>query len=167
MKFFNRFDKNALFILLEGIAFTMVVYLYNPYIQLFAKRMGAGDLHIALINSLPPLVAILVLIPCGFLIERLNRKKITTMFLIFLNSLFYAAIAFVPFMPDKLKVLVYVILIGLMNMPGSLYQTTWQPFSPMWRFGGREGRVPGWARPTKVWARNLYLNTSEYLSPNF
>lgn len=128
MKLFSKFDRNALFIIFEGIAFTMVLNLYNPFIQIFAKRMGANDLHIALINSLPPLVAIFVLIPCGFLIERINRKKQTTLFLIFLNSLFYAGIAFVPFIPGQVKVLLYVILIGLMNMPGSLYQTTWQSF---------------------------------------
>lgn len=128
MKFFDKFDKNALFIIFEGIAFTMIFNLYNPFVQLFAKRMGADDIHIALINSLPPLVAIFVLIPCGIFIERINRKKQTTMFLIFLNSLFYAAIAFVPFIPNQLKVIIYVMLIGLMNMPGSLYQTTWQSF---------------------------------------
>lgn len=128
MKSFKKYDRNALFIIFEGMAFTMVLNLYNPFIQMFAKRMGAKDIHIALLNALPPLVAIFVLIPCGILIERLNRKKQTTVFLIFLNSLFYAAIAFVPFIPSQVKVLIYVLLIGLMNLPGSLYVTTWQSF---------------------------------------
>lgn len=141
MRFFDRYDKNALFIIFEGIAFTAVLNLYNPFVQMFAKRMGANDLHIALINSLPPLVAIFVLIPCGFLIERINRKKQTTMLLIFLNSLFYAGIAFVPFIPDRLKVLIYVVLIGLMNMPGSLYQTTWQSFFADTFSGSQANRV--------------------------
>lgn len=128
MKLLNKYDRNALFIIFEGIAFTMVLNLYNPFIQMFAKRMGAGDIHIALLSALPPLVAIFVLIPCGILIERINKKKQTTIFLIFLNSLFYAVIAFVPFIPHQAKVLVYILLISLMNLPGSLYITTWQSF---------------------------------------
>jgi len=95
---------------------------------MFAKRMGAGDVHIALLNAVPPLVAIFVLIPFGILIERINRKKQTVLLLLFINSLFYAAIAFVPVIPHQAKVLAYVALIGLMNCPGSLYLTTWQSY---------------------------------------
>lgn len=128
MTLFKKYDKNALFIILEGIAFTMVFNLYNPFIQMFGKRMGAEDIHIAMLNAMPPLIAIFVLIPCGILIERINKKKQTAIFLIFLNSLFYAAIAFVPFLSNQVKVLLYILLIGLMNLPGSLYITTWQSF---------------------------------------
>lgn len=121
-------DTRPLFIVLEGIAFTVVLNIYNPFVQMFAKRMGANDFDIALINSLPPLVAIFVLIPCSILIERINKKKKTTSLMILINSLFYAAIAFVPFIPDRAKVILYIVLIGLMNWPGSLYITTWQSF---------------------------------------
>lgn len=141
MKLLNKYDRNALFIILEGIAFTMVFNLYNPFVQMFAKRMGAEDIHIALINALPPLVAIFILIPCGILIERINKKKQTTIFLIFLNSLFYAAIIFVPFIPNQVKVIIYILLIGLMNMPGSLYLTTWQSFYADTFSGSQANRV--------------------------
>lgn len=128
MRFFKNRDKGAMFLILEGIAFTMVVNLYNPFIQMFAKRMGAGNFYIALLSAAPPLVAIFVLIPFGILIERINRKKRTVLVLLFINSLFYAAITFVPVIPHQAKVLAYVILIGLMNCPGSLYLTTWQSY---------------------------------------
>ena len=141
MKLLNKFDRNALFIILEGIAFTMIFNLYNPFIQMFGKRLGAEDIHIALLNAAPPLVAIFVLIPCGILIERINSKKKTTIFLIFMNSLFYAAIAFVPFIPDRAKVVIYVLFIGLMNMPGSLYITTWQSFFADTFSGSQANRV--------------------------
>jgi MFS family permease len=106
----------------------IILNLFNPFIQMFAKRMGAQDIHIALLNSLPPLVAIFVLIPCSILLDRINNKKFVTGLMILLNSLFYVAIAFVPFIPDNIKVIVYVLLIGLMNWPGSLSVTTWQSF---------------------------------------
>ncbi|NJD04050.1 MAG: MFS transporter [Ruminiclostridium sp.] len=128
--FFNKmnFDNKALFIIFEGIAYTIVLNIYNPFILMFAKRMGAGDFHIALLNSIPPLIAVFVLIPCSILIEKANRKKRTTSLMIFLNSIFYAVIAFVPFIPGQAKVMVYILLIGFMNWPGSLYVSTWQSF---------------------------------------
>lgn len=128
MKLFDRIERNALFIILEGIAFIAAFNLYNPYVQMFAKRMGAHDLHVGLINSIPPLVAIFVLIPFSILIERAGNKKYVTGLMIFINSLFYAVIAWVPFLPDQVKIWVYILLIGLMNWPGSLYTTTWQSF---------------------------------------
>ena len=127
-KIINNIDKNSLFVILEGIVFTTALNLYNPFIQMFAKRMGAGDIHVALLNSMPPLMAILVLVPCGIFIDRLEDKKRATCILILLNGVFYLLIASVPFFPDTYRVVLYVVLIGLMNWPGSLYGTTWQSF---------------------------------------
>lgn len=128
MKLFRNRDTAAFFLILEGIVYTMVFNLYNPFIQMFAKRMGGTDLHTALLNAVPPLVAIFALIPFGILIERINKKKKTVMILLLIASFFYAAISFVPGIPHEGKVLIYVILIGLMNGPGALYLTTWQSY---------------------------------------
>ncbi len=128
MRFFKNRSSGAMFLIMEGIVFTMIVNLYNPFIQMFAKRMGAGNIHIALLNAMPQLVAVFVLIPFGILIERANRKKRTVLILLLINSLFYAAIAFVPAIPHQGKVMAYVILIGLMNWPGALYLATWQSY---------------------------------------
>lgn len=127
MKLFRNRDT-AMFLILEGIVYTMVINLYNPFVQMFGKRMGGNDFHTALLNAIPPLVAIFVLIPFGIIIERINRKKQTVIVLLAVLSIFYAAIAFVPFIPHQVKVLIYVALIGLMNFPGSLYLATWQSF---------------------------------------
>lgn len=128
MRLFKNRDLAAMFLILEGIVFAMIVNLYNPFIQMFAKRMGGADIHTALLNAAPPLVAIFVLIPCGILIERINRKKQTVILLLGIVSVFYAAIALVPALPHEIKVMAYVVLIGLMNWPGALYITTWQSY---------------------------------------
>ncbi len=127
MRLFRNKDT-AVFLILEGIVYTMVINLYNPFVQMFEKRMGGNDFHTALLNAIPPLVAIFVLIPFGIIIERINRKKQTVLVLLAVLSIFYAAVAFVPLIPHQIKVLVYVALIGLMNFPGSLYLTTWQSY---------------------------------------
>ena len=128
MKLFRNRDTAAMFLILEGIVYTIVFNLYNPFIQMFAKRMGGTDLHTALLNAVPPLVAIFALIPFGILIERINKKKKTVMILLAIVSLFQAVIAFVPNIPNEGKVMIYVVLIGLMNGPGALYLTTWQSY---------------------------------------
>ncbi len=128
MKRLRNRDLAAMFIILEGIVYTTVFNLYNPFIQMFAKRMGGNDLHTALLNAAPPLVAIFILIPFGMLIERINKKKRTILVLLSIVSVFYVAISLVPQIPHESKVFVYVILIGFMNAPGSLYLTTWQSY---------------------------------------
>lgn len=124
----RRKNPGFVYLILESVVFTGVVYLYYPFIQMFAKRMGADDIYIALLNAVPPLVAILVLIPCSMLIERINCKKRTILVLLFINSLFYIIIAFVPTIPHQIRVVSYVVLIGLMNWPGALYNSTMQSF---------------------------------------
>jgi hypothetical protein len=64
MRLFKNRNSRAMFLILEGIVYTMVLNLYNPFIQMFAKRMGAQNIHIALLNAIPPLVAVFILIPC-------------------------------------------------------------------------------------------------------
>lgn len=128
MKTAGNFSKPAMFLILEGIAYTTVFNLYNPFIQMFAMRMGGNDLHTALLNAIPPLVAIFTLIPLGILIERINRKKQTVLLLILLMSGFFAAISFIPVLPQSSRVMVYVMTIGLLNLPGALYLTTWQSY---------------------------------------
>ncbi len=128
MKRLRNRDLAAMFLILEGIVYTTVFNLYQPFIQMFAKRMGGNDMHTALLNAAPPLVAIFVLIPCGMLIERINKKKQTILVLLSIVSIFYAAISLVPEIAHESKVIIYVILIGFMNAPGSLYLTTWQSY---------------------------------------
>ena len=128
MKLFRNKDAAAMFLIMEGIVYTMIINLTVPFTQMFAKRMGGSDLHTALLNAVPPLVAIFTLIPCGMLIERINKKKQTVLYLLCIVSVFYAAIAFVPMIPHEGKVLAFVVLIGLMNWPGALYLTTWQSY---------------------------------------
>lgn len=128
MQFFRNKNTGAMALILEGIVFAMIFNLYNPFIQMFAKRMGGSDMHTALLNAVPQLVAVFVLVPCSVLIERINKKKQTVMVLLSIVSIFYATIAFVPVIPHEGKVLAFVILIGLMNWPGALYLTTWQSY---------------------------------------
>lgn len=139
MKF--NMERNAVLVILEGVAAAVVLNLYNPFVQIFAKRLGASDIHVALLNSLPQLVAIAVLLPCSFVIERVRDKKFAACIMILFLSVFYGLIAFVPLMPAGLRVNIFVLLIGLMNWPGSLYVSTWQSFFSYTFSGDSAARV--------------------------
>ena len=121
-------NKNATLFILEGLAMATALNMLGPFIQKFTERIGGNDWHIAMINSLPPLAAILFLIPCGMIINRIhNRKRVATFLLVF-NSLFFIVMMIVPGLPANIKATVFVVVVGLMNWPQSLYLTTWQAF---------------------------------------
>ena len=121
-------NKNAMLFILEGLAMATAGNMLSPFIQKFTERIGGNDWHIAMINSLPPLVAIIFLIPCGILINRIHNKKLVATFLLVFNSLFFIAMMVVPGLPLGIRATFFVVIVGLMNWPQSLYLTTWQSF---------------------------------------
>ncbi|MEI6132662.1 MAG: MFS transporter [Bacillota bacterium] len=121
-------NKNAMLFILEGLAMATAGNMLAPFIQKFTERIGGNDWHIAMINSLPPLVAIIFLIPCGFIINKIHNKKLVATALLVFNSLFFIAMMIAPGLPISFRATFFVIIVGLMNWPQSLYLTTWQAF---------------------------------------
>lgn len=112
--------------IINGISAIIAFSLVNPYFAKFAQRIGATDYQIAYLNSLPALVSIFALIPGAFLIERLRSKKNTTTFILFSFKIFYLFLAFVPLLDNNIQPVVFVLLVGLMNFPGSIYNMSYQ-----------------------------------------
>lgn len=114
--------------ILNGIFLACSMSLVKPYYSKFAIRLGASDYEVALISSLPALVAVLTLIPGTILMNQSCNKQRLTGYITLSQKLFYAMFAIIPFLPLKSPSLVFVCLIGLMNFPGSLaiagYQST-------------------------------------------
>lgn len=104
----------------NGIAAVIAMNLVNPYFVKFAKRIGAGDYHIAYISSLPALMAVFALIPGAILMGRFKDKKRITGSIMFSHKLFYLLIAAVPFFPQVYQPWLFVVLVGIMNFPGSV-----------------------------------------------
>lgn len=120
--------KNVFYIALDGVAAIAAFNIFQPFVQMFGKHLGASDFQIALINSLPALASIFVLIPGAYFIESARSKKSITIKLVFMTSLFYVLISLVPFIDSNVKSWIYVILIGLMSVPSSIFNTSWQSF---------------------------------------
>lgn len=116
----NNTSSNKKTNIYNGIFLACSMTLVNPYFSKFAIRLGASDYEVALISSLPALVAIFTLIPGALLINSATNKQTLTGFITLFQKIFYLFFAILPFLPITNLALCFVILVGLMNLPGSL-----------------------------------------------
>lgn len=106
--------------IVNGILATVALNLVNPYFAKFAERLGATDYEIAYLTSLPHFVSIFAFIPGAILIESYKDKKKITGSIMTIHKLFYILLACVPFFKGVNQATLFVMLIGLMNLPGSI-----------------------------------------------
>jgi MFS family permease len=124
----NRIDTNILVFIKYGLLYDLMLNLYKPFSAKFLTRLGGNEFHISLLNSLPGLVAIFVLLPGAVWVSRRSDKKKITAALFGVSRLFLLIISFAPFLPAHVRPLALVLLIGLMNLPDSVSQTSMQSF---------------------------------------
>lgn len=122
----NTINHNIKTNIIYGISSILALSIVNPYFAKFAERLGATDYHIAYLSSLPAFVSIFSQIPGAILIEGVRNKQKTTAIIMLINKCFYLLIALVPFVNRKFQPSLFVILVGLMNFPGSIYITGYQ-----------------------------------------
>lgn len=113
----------------NGIASTIVLNGSTNYFPLFAIGvLGASNYQVSLINSLPQFVGMFAVIICSALMGRLKEKKKFTALSIFFTRLFVFLMFFVMYVPKIDKSWIFVLLVGLMNFPGSFANLSWQAF---------------------------------------
>lgn len=143
-------QRNLRFNEYNGIAFTLGFNLFNPFLGIFALRLGAPDSYVALLSSLPAVTAVLAMIPSARLVDRFPRKKWLTAWFILVNRIFYLIAAVVPWLFPHHAALALVITVGLMNIPGAITTVAWQSFiAPV---------VPGSRRNQAFARRNLLMS---------
>jgi len=125
-KHINKYPTNIKANIGMGIASAITLNLVNPYFAKFALRLGASDYHIANLSSLPALVGVLTLIPGAMLIDYAKNKQNITSKIMLAHKIFYLIIALVPFIAKQYQASIFVLLVGLMNFPFSVYNTGYQ-----------------------------------------
>lgn len=103
--------------MINGIFLALAVNLTKPYNAKFALRLGGSDYHVAMISSLPAIVAALSLIPLSIWIERAANQQKRTAALMFTHKLFYLVMALIPFLQGIDQAAMFVLCVGLMNLP--------------------------------------------------
>ncbi len=116
----KHFKYNIKMNVLNGIFSIAAVNLVANYYPKFAERLGAGDFLIGLLSSLPSAICIFTLIPGAIFIDNFSNKKFIIGIIMLIQKLFYLLIALVPILPAEIRALVFVLLVGIMNLPGSI-----------------------------------------------
>ena len=68
-------NRILLLFTLEGMLITLVNNLVGNNNNIFATRLGANDLQLSLLTTIPQLVGLIVLIPGGILTDRMKNKR--------------------------------------------------------------------------------------------
>lgn len=122
----KRLDHNIKINNLSGMAQSFAANMFQPFIGIFAIKLGASNGQVALLSSLPALVSVIAGLPGALLIRKSDSKKHITSLLTILNRVFYFFVALVPMLPEAYRPLGLVLLIGLMNLPGAASLVAWQ-----------------------------------------
>ncbi len=96
------------------------------YAATFLKALGGTDLHFAMLNALPAMIAVLALIPGAMLIDNAKNKLKTVLIICLISRLFFLFYAAIPLLPPVLQPLALVFLIGLRNAPESIWLIGYQ-----------------------------------------
>jgi len=125
---FSRIERNVRINVYHGIADSISLNLASPFIGIFAIKIGASNFQVGLLSSGPALVSLLSMIPgARYLDKRSNQKQILSRLILF-HRLFYLLISFIPFFTEDKRASILVILVALMNMPGSIFNVGWQAY---------------------------------------
>ncbi|MCL2373557.1 MAG: MFS transporter [Defluviitaleaceae bacterium] len=119
---------NVWIFIMYGLLFDMVGNLWRPFASVFLTRLGGTEFHIAMLSSLPGLVAAAVLLPGAILFRRFTNQKRATASFIIISRAVLVFIALIPALPPAVRPLLFVILVAIMNCPDSLSQTSLQNF---------------------------------------
>ncbi|RFU63552.1 MFS transporter [Peribacillus saganii] len=121
------YTKNEKLSFYNGIASTASTNMVNGYIPLFAiSVLGATNTQMGLITSLPSIIGMLAVIPGAILLNRVQSKKNFAALSTLATRFLFMLILFIPFLSQTHAAWILVILIALLNFPGSLSNLSWQ-----------------------------------------
>ncbi|MCR4778463.1 MAG: MFS transporter [Lachnospiraceae bacterium] len=110
---------------IEGVLFQFVNSVGAYGNTIYATNLGATDTQIGLIQTVPNLVALILLIPIGILADRMRFEKTVPALLLFLMGGAYTGLGFVPGLGNDRMIFYFLFLgAGVGLMAG--YNAQWQ-----------------------------------------
>lgn len=112
---------------IEGLLFSLILLLANNNNGFYLSQLKATSIQLGLNSALPPLVGVFSLIPFTMLTDRVKNKRPVVAVSVLVLSIFYSLTACVGFFPDP-NVFVVLAFLAMVNIPMSLYNSSWQSF---------------------------------------
>jgi MFS family permease len=113
---------------LNGVAATLALNMVTPFTGIFAIKLGASNLQVAMLSSLPALMSLLAMIPGAYLVDRVPRKKAVTAWFILASRAFFLVFALTPLFPPGLRATFLVGAVALRSFPEAIAGVSWQSF---------------------------------------
>lgn len=123
----QRTRSNILNSIWDGAWYSVMTGLTASFMGIYALALGANDIMLGWLASLPALVALLSQIPAAVITER-EPKRLGVLLPYSLVFRFgYLLFAFIPFLPISPmgKAWVFIGLLALMNFPGTVANVSW------------------------------------------
>lgn len=146
----EKLQRNIRLNVIHGMFNVAALDMVNPFLGIFAIKLGASKFLVALLSSAPAAVSLLSMIPLAGCIDRSSRKKLLTFIFMLAHRCFFLVVACVPFFDPSIRAMLFVAIIAVMNLPGSIGNVAWQSFIS--RIIPPEYRVAAFA------ARNRIMN---------
>jgi MFS family permease len=111
----------------HGMVTTIAVNLASNFFPIFAiSILGASNYQVGLISSLPPLVALIMTIPAAIMLNRLELQKKTVAMSVLWARIMFLLLAGVLFISSAYQAWAFLIIVALMNVPGTISNIGWQ-----------------------------------------
>ncbi|WP_066308707.1 MFS transporter [Bacillus sp. FJAT-29814] len=111
----------------HGMVSTVAANLASNYYPIFAiSILGATNYQVGLISSLPPLVALIMTIPAAIILNRLDEQKKTVAMNVLWSRLMFFLLAGVVYLQPSVQAWTFLIIVALMNVPGTISNVGWQ-----------------------------------------
>ncbi|MHB9058884.1 MAG: MFS transporter [Bacillota bacterium] len=119
--------RNARASLIDGMWYSVMVGLTNPFFGVFAMKLGATDYLVGLLASLPALVAMLSQLPGAAYTNRFARHLDPVIRSAWAYRVFYLVFAVIPFINIRgvSRAWLFVILLAVSNLPGTACGVAW------------------------------------------
>lgn len=125
--FVNDLRSNMFYFALEGTILAIILNIYGNNNNLFAQRLGATDFQLSLITGIPQFVGMFLLLPAGFMVEKVKSKRSFVAISVFMVGVLYLGVAMTPFLNDAALpalILLLSLCIGFMTV----YNSSWQSY---------------------------------------
>jgi len=115
------------YFLYDGVLSAVMVALTSSMISLFALSMGASNIEIGMLSSIPMIFWTMAQIPGAILSERIGKEKAMAGTSALLSRLMWIPIILLPVFGDNIGIL--VVLVTLSTFIGALGGPSWASFS--------------------------------------